>query len=134
MKTMPRSLLSALGLSMALLSAGLMHADSPAASMPTLRMHDVDGMEVELFEVDAPSLAVTRLFDDAVPGYHGKGAYTAQGLLVVSNNGEHDGKGGQGFGHHDKPAQWTVSQDDAVRKSPEDRGSLATFDGRRWKA
>ncbi len=93
----------------------------------------VYGMEGELFEVNVHTLAVTRLYDDAVPGYHGKGAYTAQGLLVVANNGEHYGKGGQGFGEHDKPAQWVVSQDYAVRKSTEDRGSLATFDGTTWK-
>ncbi len=93
------------------------------------------GMEGELFEVDVHTLAVTRLFDNAVPGYHGKGAYTAQGLLVVSNNGEYYGKGGglTGFGHLDEPAQWKVSQDYAVRKSAEDRGSLATFDGTTWK-
>jgi hypothetical protein len=62
-----------------------------------------------------------------------QGLTTAQGLLVVSNNGEHYGKGGTGFGHLDEPAQWTVGQDYAVRKSAEERGSLATFDGTTWK-
>lgn len=92
----------------------------------------VYGMEGELYEVEVHSLAVTRLFADAVPGVHGKGAYTAQGLLVVANNGESYGKTKDDFGGLDRPENWAVSKDFAKRKSLEDRGVLATFDGTTW--
>jgi hypothetical protein len=55
-------------------------------------------MEEGLYEIDVRTLAVTELFrDEAVkepfrrsdlPGYHGKGLYSGQGLLVYANNGE----------------------------------------------
>ena len=62
-------------------------------------------MEEGLYEVDVRSLAVTELFADdqkqsgpppenrrfsALPGYHGKGLYSGQGVLVYANNGEED--------------------------------------------
>ncbi len=55
-------------------------------------------MEEGFYEVDVHSLAVTELFRDEqlkggrkanLPGYHGKGLYSGQGLLVYANNGEH---------------------------------------------
>ncbi|MFN3168492.1 MAG: hypothetical protein ACE37H_15640 [Phycisphaeraceae bacterium] len=60
-------------------------------------------MEEGLYEVDVRTLAVrcwindanrgVKRFDHAIdsklPGYHGKGAYTGQGRLFYSNNGEH---------------------------------------------
>ncbi|MFM7749883.1 MAG: hypothetical protein ACKPB0_05650 [Opitutaceae bacterium] len=56
-------------------------------------------MEEGFYEVDARSLAVTELFRDEqlkepfrranLPGYHGKGLYSGQGLLIYANNGEH---------------------------------------------
>jgi len=55
-------------------------------------------MEEGFYEVDVKTLAVKELFPDAnrtknhggilLPGYHGKGLYSAQGLLVYANNGE----------------------------------------------
>ncbi|MBI5691953.1 MAG: hypothetical protein HZC55_17870 [Verrucomicrobia bacterium] len=55
-------------------------------------------MEEGFYEVDVQTLAVTELFrDEAIkepfrradlPGYHGKGLYSGQGLLVYANNGE----------------------------------------------
>eukprot|EP00820_Chromera_velia_P009368 Cvel_21127.t1-p1 / transcript=Cvel_21127.t1 / gene=Cvel_21127 / organism=Chromera_velia_CCMP2878 / gene_product=hypothetical protein / transcript_product=hypothetical protein / location=Cvel_scaffold1957:1-781(-) / protein_length=260 / sequence_SO=supercontig / SO=protein_coding / is_pseudo=false len=62
-------------------------------------------MEEGFYEVDVSSLEVTQLFEDAnvnrtrygkkasiagdlLPGYHGKGLYSAQGVMVYSNNGE----------------------------------------------
>ena len=55
-------------------------------------------MEEGLYEIDVHTLAVTELFRDEqlkkpfrranLPGYHGKGLYSGQGLLVYSNNGE----------------------------------------------
>jgi hypothetical protein len=55
-------------------------------------------MEEGFYEVDVHTLKVTELFQDEalkgghkanLPGYHGKGLYSAQGLLVYSNNGEY---------------------------------------------
>ncbi|WP_414660926.1 hypothetical protein [Horticoccus sp. 23ND18S-11] len=55
-------------------------------------------MEEGFYEVDVRTLAVTELFRDEqlkdgrkanLPGYHGKGFFAAQGLLVYANNGEH---------------------------------------------
>jgi hypothetical protein len=55
-------------------------------------------MEEALYEIDVETLAVTTLYrdeqDDApgpkagLPGYHGKGMYSGQGVLVYANNGE----------------------------------------------
>ncbi len=55
-------------------------------------------MEEALYEVDVRNLEVTELFRDEarkggrhadLPGYHGKGLYSSQGLLVYANNGEY---------------------------------------------
>ncbi len=56
-------------------------------------------MEEGFYEIDVRTLAVTELFRDeqvkgdfrraGLPGYHGKGLYSGQGLLVYANNGEH---------------------------------------------
>jgi hypothetical protein len=60
-------------------------------------------MEEGLYEVDVKTHAVTELFADSqeqkgpppegrrhadLPGYHGKGLYSGQGVLIYSNNGE----------------------------------------------
>lgn len=55
-------------------------------------------MEEGFYEVDVRTLAVTELFADThtkdpkrlaeLPGYHGKGLYSGQGVLVYANNGE----------------------------------------------
>lgn len=55
-------------------------------------------MEEGLYEVDVETLAVKELYTDGnrprpdgadvLPGYHGKGGYSAQGRLVYANNGE----------------------------------------------
>ncbi len=55
-------------------------------------------MEEGFYSVDVNSLQVTQLFPDAnfttndagdlLPGYHGKGLYSGQGVLVYANNGE----------------------------------------------
>lgn len=76
-------------------------------------------MEEGFYEVDVKSLAVTELFRDEqvkdgrkanLPGYHGKGLYSGQGLLVYANNGEH-GK-------------------DALSKPEIPSGVLAAWDGK----
>jgi hypothetical protein len=55
-------------------------------------------MEEGIYEVDVHSLAVTELWADEqrkqgrranLPGYHGKGFYSAQGRYVYANNGDH---------------------------------------------
>ncbi len=55
-------------------------------------------MEEGLYEIDVESLAVTELWADEqkregrhsdLPGYHGKGLYSGQGVVVYANNGEH---------------------------------------------
>jgi hypothetical protein len=45
-------------------------------------------MEGAFYEVDVHSLDVTKLFTKPVPGWHGKGGYTAQKRVVIANNGE----------------------------------------------
>lgn len=78
-------------------------------------------MEGALYEVNVHSLEVKKLFDKSVPGWHGKGAYTSQGRLVVANNGEAPaGK---------IPKQFMAK---LPPKSDEDAGVLAEWDGKTW--
>ncbi len=77
-------------------------------------------MEEGIYEVDVKSLEATELWGDEqsknsprkadLPGYHGKGFYSGQGVYVYSNNGEH-GK-------------------DAQRDSTVPSGVLAEWDGK----
>ncbi len=55
-------------------------------------------MEEGIYEVDVRDLSLRELWTDEqlpagkhadLPGYHGKGLYTAQGRLLYANNGEH---------------------------------------------
>lgn len=82
--------------------------------------YDMEGM---LYEVNVHTLAVTKLFNKPVPGWHGKGAYTAQKQLVVANNGEE--------------AVFKLTKDmlkaGDLPQSPEDKGVLASWDGKTWK-
>ncbi len=76
-------------------------------------------MEEGIYEVDVKSLAVTEIFADEanknrprysdLPGYHGKGLYSGQGLLVYANNGDY-GK-------------------DRMTNPASPSGALATWDG-----
>ena len=87
-------------------------------------------MEEGFYEVDVNTLEVTTLFADAngtddtsgplLPGYHGKGLYTAFERLVYSNNGEHgawrkdfDASGGTGC-----LAEWDGEEWNVVRRRP----------------
>ncbi len=77
-------------------------------------------MEEGIYEVDVKTLAVTELFADEamkgrprysdLPGYHGKGLYSGQGLLVYANNGDY-GK-------------------DRMSNPAAPSGALATWDGK----
>lgn len=86
-------------------------------------------MEEGFYEVDVNTLEVNELYKDGnlipkttgqmaqsnslLPGVHGKGVYSGQGVLVYSNNGE-DTK-------------------EALRKFDVEAGSLSEWDGKDWK-
>ena len=99
------------------------HARSLSEPDRKLLVYDMEGL---LYELDLESRKAKRLFARAVPGWHGKGGYSGQGVLVVANNGEH--------------ASGTVDKfkpfDDAVpntRANPDEAGALAEWDGSQWK-
>ncbi|MCX7887185.1 MAG: hypothetical protein N3B01_08060, partial [Verrucomicrobiae bacterium] len=79
-------------------------------------------MEGALYEVNVHTLDVKRIFEKPVPGWHGKGGYTAQGRLVIANNGEHAAS--------KKKFQYLAGADP---KDPEDAGVLAEWDGKTWR-
>lgn len=84
-------------------------------------------MEEGYYEVDVNTLDVKWLYSDTnvkpanrknvptadLPGYHGKGLYAGQGVLVYSNNGEYGDKAMKQF---DTPS-----------------GSLSEWNGKEWK-
>jgi len=88
-------------------------------------------MEEGFYEVDVHSLVVTELYEDAnvgnkkerdtdsnppgslLLGAHGKGAYSGQGVMVYSNNGESGQK--------------------ALEQFDIEAGSLSEWDGKSWK-
>jgi hypothetical protein len=81
-------------------------------------------MEGKIYEADVHTLAVKKLFEKPVPGWHGKGAYTAQHQLVIANNGE--------------DAVFKVQSDmlkvgHIKQQTPEEKGVLASWDGTTWK-
>jgi hypothetical protein len=87
-------------------------------------------MEEGFYEVDVHTLGVTMLYEDAnvgrqrgedtgvnppgmlLPGAHGKGLYSGQGVLVYSNNGE--------------------ATPEALERFDIGAGALAEWDGRHW--
>lgn len=79
-------------------------------------------MEGALYEVDVHTLAVTRLFKKPVPGWHGKGACSGQGRLVIANNGDRAVPGVQ-------PEPFEVED---LPESPDRAGALAEWDGEAW--
>jgi hypothetical protein len=83
-------------------------------------MYDMEGA---LFEVNVHTLAVKKLFQKPIPGWHGKGGYTAQNKLILANNGEH-----QKFDID--PALLQVGGEP---KNKEEMGVLATWDGKKWE-
>jgi hypothetical protein len=97
------------------MTAVMRHLTDPAN---TVYFFDMEGA---IYEVDVHSLAVTKLFDKPVPGWHGKGGYTAQGRVVIANNGERGG---------------TFDDRQYLVGGPpvgEEAGSLAEWDGREWR-
>ncbi|WP_316834728.1 hypothetical protein [Pedobacter nutrimenti] len=82
--------------------------------------YDMEGM---LYEANVHTLEVKKLFNKPVPGWHGKGAYTAQKQLVVANNGE--------------DAVFKIRKEDLeagdLPQNEEEKGVLASWDGKAWK-
>lgn len=78
-------------------------------------------MEGSIWEVDVRTLAVKRLFKKPVPGWHGKGGYTSQGRLVITNNGELH------VGNYDDVLVGGKAE------TEEERGVLAEYDGNDWR-
>ncbi|WP_316826348.1 hypothetical protein [Pedobacter miscanthi] len=101
---------------------GRMTANARHLTDPANMVYFYD-MEGKVYEVNVHSLAVNKLFEKPVPGWHGKGAYTSQGLFVVANNGE------------DEVFKWTkdMLKVGDVPKTPEEKGVLASWDGKDWK-
>lgn len=96
------------------MTAVMRHLHSPET---TVYFFDMEGM---IYEVDVNSLAVTKLYHKPFPGWHGKGAYTAQNRVVFANNGERPGA--------------TTGYDDLLVGGPakhdEEAGALVEWDGR----
>ncbi|MBN9383549.1 MAG: hypothetical protein J0H74_22515 [Chitinophagaceae bacterium] len=80
-------------------------------------------MEGKVYEANVHTLEVKKLFEKPVPGWHGKGAYTAQHRLVVANNGE------------DAIFRITreMLQAGDIPRNPEEKGVLASWDGKTWQ-
>ncbi len=98
-------------------------------------MYDMEGM---LYELNVHSLEVNKLFSDPLPGWHGKGAYTSQGRLVVSNNGEHASEGRTTHDNNDFDSavyvwedHWKIPKEGVF--GAENLGILAEFDGEIFK-
>ena len=79
--------------------------------------YDMEGM---LYEADVHTLEAKKLYHNPLPGWHGKGGYTAQGKLVLANNGE--------AGENTKDWQVPVEE----QKGAEKYGVLAEYDGKRF--
>jgi hypothetical protein len=101
---------------------GRMTATARHLTDPANKVYFYD-MEGKVYEVDVNSLAVKKLFEKPVPGWHGKGAYTGQNLFVVANNGEE--------------AVFKLKKEQLeagdLPKGPEEMGVLASWDGKTWK-
>ncbi|AXY73896.1 hypothetical protein D3H65_07840 [Paraflavitalea soli] len=99
------------------MTATARHLSDPANKV---YFYDMEGM---LYEVNVHTLAVNKLFNKPVPGWHGKGGYTAQKQLIIANNGEH-----KVF-----DIKSTDLQVGGAPVSKEDMGVLASWDGKTWK-
>lgn len=81
--------------------------------------YDMEGM---LYEANVHTLAVNKLFHKPVPGWHGKGGYTAQKRLIIANNGEHKVS--------------DIKKEDletgAAPENDDEKGVLASWDGKKW--
>lgn len=83
--------------------------------------YDMEGM---LYEANVYTLEVKKLFHNPLPGWHRKGGYTAQGKLILSNNGESDGDG------FDIVSEWQVPLANQIGAGK--YGVLAEYDGTKF--
>jgi len=102
------------------LTAAARHLTEPASKA---YVYDMEGL---LYEIDLATREPRRLLARAVPGWHGKGAYSGQGVLVVANNGEHAAESAKKF----EPFLDAVP---STRASKDEAGALAEWDGNRWR-
>lgn len=79
--------------------------------------YDMEGI---LYEADVHTLEVKKLYNNPLPGWHGKGGYTAQGKLVLANNGE----------AAEDTKDWQVPAEG--QKGPGKYGVLAEYDGKKF--
>lgn len=102
------------------LTAASRHRTDPAHKV---HVYDMEGL---LYELDMTSLEPALMVARAVPGWHGKGMYCGQGVVVVANNGEHP----TGTVDRFKPFRYEVPN---TRNAPEEAGALAEWDGTQWR-
>ncbi len=101
------------------LTATARHLTDPANKV---YFYDMEGPG---YEVDVKTLEVKQIFVKPVPGWHGKGAYTGQGRLVISNNGNHPADGDLKTMNREVDLK-------TFANGPEDSGVLAEWDGKTW--
>lgn len=65
------------------LSAAARHPTDPTGKV---LVYDMEGL---LYELDMKTLEPNLVAARAAPGWHGKGMYAGQGVVVIANNGEH---------------------------------------------
>ncbi len=93
--------------------------------------------ECSLYEVDVHTLEVTLLFKKPVAGWHAKGAYMGQGVLVVAHNGEEIAPSPYWQAHYREPLK-TIDEvtpylQTSTTYNPDDMGVLAEWDGNEWR-
>jgi len=108
-------------------------------------LHDPDNkiyyysQECSLYEVDVHTLEVKLLFIKPVAGWHAKGAYTGQGGLIVSHNGEEIAPSPYWEAHYREPHKTTSEVAKYLQVSStfnqEDMGGEggAEWDGAQWR-
>jgi hypothetical protein len=95
------------------LSAAAQHPTDPAGKV---LVYDMEGL---LYELDVKTLDSKLVVARAAPGWHGKGMYSGQGVVVIANNGEH-AAGLKNF----EPFLYAIPN---TRGSPADAGVLAEW-------
>lgn len=82
-------------------------------------LYDMEGL---LYELDMRSLEPKLVIARAAPGWHGKGMYAGQGVVVVANNGEEDASGS--IDKRFKPFAYAIPN---TRASRDEAGVLAEW-------
>ncbi|GAA4309872.1 hypothetical protein [Compostibacter hankyongensis] len=81
-------------------------------------------MEGKLYEANVHTLQSRLLFEKPIPAWHGKGAYTAQGRLILANNA--------GERHTVFPIKPGMIRIGGPSQDEEQNGVLAEWDGECW--